>query len=107
MPTNLKYTPGTTRICKACGQPFIVPTRRQITGDFCSPRCGIYWGLSRSPKWSKRRDTTRPTADAPAKANPASPKGGAVSPDLSAAPRFGFVSVSSEAPPSQPATDRN
>ena len=64
MPTNLKYAPGTTRACKSCGQPFLVPANRQITGDFCSPHCGIWWSLSRSPKWAKRRDTTRPTAAA-------------------------------------------
>jgi len=99
MPTNLKYVPGTTRACKVCATEFTVSSNRQITGDFCSPRCGIWWGLSRSPKWIKRRDTTRPTVSAPDGAA-TSPKGGPVSPS---APDILGVP---EASLSQPAFDR-
>lgn len=106
MPTNLKYAPGTTRACKSCGQPFIVPANRQITGDFCSPHCGIWWGLSRSPKWAKRRDTTRPTAAALLKADPTSPSGGQDSPSLAASLDMLSEGAPPEAPPSQPALDR-
>ena len=106
MPTNLKYAPGITRACKSCGQPFIVPINRQITGDFCSPHCGIWWGLSRSPKWAKRRDTTRPTAAALLKADLTSLSGGQDSPSLAAS--FDMLSEGAppEAPLSQPALDR-
>ena len=114
MPTNLKYAPGTTRACKSCGQPFIVPTNRQITGDFCSPHCGIWWGLSRSPKWAKRRDTTRPTAAALLKANLmslsadlTSLSGGQDLPSLVASLDMLSEGAPPEAPPSsQPALDR-
>ena len=74
MPHRLKHTPGTVRACKFCHQEFIVSPNRQKTGDFCSPHCGIHWGLSRSPKWATRRATII--------AEPTSPKGGPVSTDF-------------------------